>query len=146
MAVITLTETKLLLGITDTTKDALITALIPMVEADIEEYTNRDWSDAVEPIWPVWMKPHVARMINYLMAVQSPGMKSESQGGYSYTKADDAGGYPGGLLTPFDKVKMVRMGKGSKRGQYRDGRGLNEYWLGKDQLPYGNPNEVIDED
>jgi hypothetical protein len=145
MAVITLTETKLLLGITDTTKDALITALIPMVEADIIEYTNRQWTDGPdEPIWPIWMKPAAARMINYLMSSQSKnGLTSESIGTYSYTKAQDVGGYPMGLWQPFDKVKMARMGSGSVRGKYRDGRGMTEFELVKRDFINTDPNKVV---
>jgi hypothetical protein len=145
MAVITLNEIKLLLGIADTSKDALITALIPMVEADIIEYTNRQWTDGPdEPIWPIWMKPAAARMINWLMSAQSfNGLTSESIGTYSYTKAQDVGGYPIGLWAPFDKVKMARMGSGQKRGQFRDARGLDIYDLQRDRIENTDPNKVM---
>jgi len=144
MAVITLAEVKTLLGITDTSKDVLIAALIPMVESDIKEYTNRLWVDGpAEPAWAAWMKPPVARMINWLMSAQSlNGLTNESIGTYSWTKAADIGGYPGGLWSPFDKVKFARMGRGQSFGQFRDGRGLTPLELISLPTENTDPNVV----
>ncbi len=47
MAIVTLEAAKVFLGITDTSKDALITALIPAVEADYLRIRNKKWDTFV---------------------------------------------------------------------------------------------------
>ena len=127
MALITLTEVKLLLQITDTTKDALITALIPIIESDVREYCNQDFQDApTEPSWEPWMKLPAAKMIGFSMNLSSvKGFKSESQGGYSYTRDDSIGGYPMGIMHSWDKAKIMATGKMSVKANYRDMREWN---------------------
>lgn len=127
MALITLTEAKLLLQITDTSKDALITALIPIIESDVREYCNQDFQDApTEPSWEAWMKLPAAKMIGFSMDLDAgKGMKSESQGGYSYTREDSLGGYPMGIMHSWDKAKIMATGKMSVKSNYRDMREWN---------------------
>jgi hypothetical protein len=120
MAVITLSEVKVFLQIGDTSKDALITALIPIVEDEIKAYTNQEWADP----WPVWMKIPVAELINVQLQTPTNGMKSESQGGYSYTR-ESADATKAALMKLFDKVRMARIGKQSIKENYRDTRGWN---------------------
>jgi hypothetical protein len=128
MALITLTEAKLLLGITDTSKDALITALIPIIESDVREYCNKNFQDApAVPSWEAWMKLPAAQMISYQMVAaggNAVGMKSESQGGYSYTMQDLEGGYPKGVWQSFHThgAVMMRTGYQSIKTLYRETR------------------------
>jgi hypothetical protein len=128
MALITLTEAKLLLGITDTSKDALITALIPIIESDVREYCNQNFQDApADPAWQAWMKLPAAQMIGHQMAMATGtavGMKSESQGGYSYTMQDLEGGYPKGVWQAFSShgAVMMRTGYQSIKTMYRETR------------------------
>ena len=139
MAVITLTEAKTLLQITDTSKDALITMLIPIIESDIKEYCNQQFEDApTEPSWEAWMKLPASKMIGYQIEATTIGMKSESQGGYSYTKEDLAGGYPIGIMHSFDKVRMTRVGQTSLKYNYRDMRG----WTAQD-LATKDPDQGV---
>jgi hypothetical protein len=100
MAIITLARAKLFLQITDTTRDALIEALIPEVEADYERLRNRDFdvdsNDDIE--YPDGSELVAAQMIGFHLqpSMKSGGaMKSESIGSYSYTRDDNsADGYP----------------------------------------------------
>lgn len=152
MAIITLTEAKLLLGITDTSKDALITALIPIIESDVREYCNQNFQDApTVPSWEAWMKIPASQMIGYQMVAaggNAVGMKSESQGGYSYTMQDLEGGYPKGIWQAFSShgAVMMRAGYQSEKTLYRDTR----YWSAQDlvqlQPAQGVDGVPIDED
>lgn len=146
MAVITLSETKALLQISDTSKDALITTLIPLVESAISDHTNQLWTDDPGvPAWKAWMKLPASEMIGYRLSVTSGstnGMKSESQGGYSYTKADLAGGYPVGIMSQFDCVRMARVGTPSKKENYRDTRG----WTAQELVTHEPAQGVQDAD
>lgn len=140
MAIITLTEAKTLLQITDTSKDDLITALIPIIESDIREYCNANFQDSpLEPSWSEWMKLPAAKMIGFNMELSNfNGMKSESQGGYSYTKEDSFSGYPLSILKSFDKIKYTIVGRQSYKTNYRDMRG----WTSSD-LVKQNPVEGV---
>jgi hypothetical protein len=148
MAVITLTEAKVLLQITGTTQDALITALIPIIEDEIREYTNQNWQDAPDtPSWQAWMKLPVSRMIGYnLNKNAGNGLQSESIGTYSYTKAAMSGAYPTEIMKAFDKVKVTRIIESKKRQQYREMRGLDEWQIVQNYEPRGNVNEEWDAD
>lgn len=147
MAVITLAEAKTLLQITDTTKDALITALIPIIEDEIREYTNQEWTDAPDtPIWQNWMKLPVSRMIGFnLNKNAGNGLRSESIGTYSYTKAAMSGSYPTEIMNAFDKVKVARIQQPKKRQQYREMRGLDEWQLTQNYEPRGNVEGIADD-
>ena len=148
MAVITLTEAKVLLQITGITQDALITALIPIVEDDIREYTNQDFQDApTTPSWQAWMKLPVSRMIGYnLNKNAGNGLQSESIGTYSYTKSAMTGAYPAEIMKSFDKVKVARLTQAKIKGQYRDLRGMNEEQISTGIEPRGEVDEVITDD
>jgi hypothetical protein len=125
MAVITLTEAKVFLQISDTSKDALITALIPIVDADIQDYCNI--TDTSKP----GLKIPASSMIAYLMnkwtsGGSSVGKSSEAQGGYSYTNTPEfgaSGGYPATVYGALDKYRMARIGTPKKVQNYRDTRG-----------------------
>jgi hypothetical protein len=148
MAVITLTEAKVLLQITSTTQDALITALIPIIEDEIREYTNQNWTDAPDaPSWQAWMKLPVSRMIGYnLNKNAGNGLQSESVGTYSYTKAAMIGAYPAEIMKAFDKVKVASMVQAKVRGQYRELRGLSDANISSGIEPRGSYDQVIADD
>ena len=147
MAVITVDEVKTLLQISNDLKDDLITALIPMIEDEIRNYCNQDFQDApTEPSWEVWMKIPAANMIGYTMNTSSNnGFKSESQGGYSYTKEDSMGGFPMGIMHTWDKAKIMSVGKMSIKQNYRDMRGFTPTQLNKNDPIYGVQDGPITE-
>jgi hypothetical protein len=98
MAVITLAEYKTLAGISGTTQDALITALIPLVEDDIIAICNYDFGQGTaDEDFPDGMKLYASQMITFQIANSGKvaTMQSESIDGYSYTRAAvGASGYP----------------------------------------------------
>lgn len=126
MAVITLSEVKVFLQIGDTSKDALITALIPQVEEAIKEYCNVAFVDP----WPVGLKLPAALMIGHDMAAMSGGgtsigLQSESQGDYSYsrgtgTNGANQGSYPDVVLKRLDPYKVSRVHFSTVQTQPRD--------------------------
>ena len=128
MAVITSDTCKTLLGITTTSQDDLIDLLIPMVQDEIVEECNYAFldSDGNED-WPSGVTLIAAKMVGYrLTDSQSIGMKSESQGGYSYTKESTSkGGYPDSIIGGLAKYRRVSTIFSSKIQQYRDRRGMS---------------------
>jgi len=130
MASITRDEVKALLRITDSASDDLIDTLIPIVEDDIKAITGQEWTDAPGvPSWKAWMKLPIARMIGYSLTPDVNGMKSESQGDYSYTKGDTTNGYPNDLIKPFDKVTVASVKYSSITSKSNDRRGYSVHQL-----------------
>jgi hypothetical protein len=128
MAVITLAEYKTLAGISDTTKDALITALIPIVESDIIAICNYNFGAGTsDEDFPEGMKLYASQMITYQIASSGkvPTMQSESIDGYSYTRADmGASGYPASIESGLaSKWKRASFKSTQSAGMYRDRRG-----------------------
>lgn len=125
MAVITLAEYKTLRGITVSTYDAQISALIPIVQDEIIVFCNQDWgAGTADEDFPDGLKSVSANMITYQMSgAQAGGKKSESIDGYSYTK-DDVGdsGYPVGIEKGLARYRVASVKYGSKQTQYRDKR------------------------
>jgi hypothetical protein len=133
MAVITLAEAKVFLQITDTSRDALITALIPEIEAHIKEYCNVDFADP----WPAGLKLISSKMIGYTMAEtagggSSVGLQSERQGEYAYTRGTTDGAYPVSILNSLDKYKVSRVHFSTVQTQPRDRRGMTDSQLAND--------------
>lgn len=147
MALITLTETKTLLQITDTSKDSLITALIPIIEDEVKAYCRQDFVDApAVPSWKAWMKLPASKMIAWHLSKQSAsGMQSESIGTYSYTQMAQTNGYPEGILESFDKAKIVGILYSGKRGLYRDMRGLTTKQIASGIEPRGNEDLLVND-
>lgn len=134
MAVITLAEAKVFLQITGTTKDALITALIPEIEGHIIAYCNTDFYNTADPpvqVWPSGIKLTASQMIGYNMTTMSGGggaigLQSETQGGYSYSRGQNSSGmaYPDSIVKSLDKYKITRASFSSKMSQNNDRRGM----------------------
>ena len=126
MAVITLAEYKTIRGITGTTQDAQISALIPIVQDEIIQFCNQDWdAGTADEDFPDGLKTVSANMITYQMSgAQAGGKKSESIDGYSYTR-DDVGdsGYPVGIEKGLARYRVASVKYGSKQTQFRDKRG-----------------------
>jgi len=127
MAVITVDETKVFLQIasSDSSKDDLIEALIPEIEANIKEYCNQAFAT-----WPAGIKLVASKMIGYTMSIMaggggSLGMQSESQGEYSYSRGQNeaTGEYPAEILASLNKWKITRAKFGTIMQQSRDFRG-----------------------
>lgn len=128
MAVITQDQVKTLLKITTTTSDDLIDLLIPMVEDEIKEECNFAFLDSEgAEAWPAGVTLIASKMIGYrLNDSQTIGMKSESQGGYSYTKEEmGRGGYPDSIIAGLAKYRRVSTVFSSKIQQFRDRRGMS---------------------
>ena len=128
MAVITRDNCKLLLLITDNSSDDLIDLLIPMVEDEIKEECNFQFLDVDgNENWPAGVTLIASKMIGYrLNDSQTIGMKSESQGGYSYTKEEmGRGGYPDSIIAGLAKYRRVSTVFSSKIQQFRDRRGMS---------------------
>jgi len=105
--IITIEEVKTLLKITDTSKDALIGALIPIVESDLSEYLNNDFNEDYPPA----LKGYLADMIGYRAKKDHGVVLSETVARYSvsYTNtADFIDGYPGSIMKGLTKWKKVR--------------------------------------
>lgn len=146
MAVITLAEVKTFLQITGTDKDTLIEALIPQAEAIITNYCNKDYSAD----WPVGMKIPASMIIGDLMGAMagggaSVGMKSESQGGYSYTRDGGTVGLSASTSMLLDPYKVTRAHFSTIQTQPRDRRGMTNGQLAEDKyvdnvdgVPYAN--------
>jgi hypothetical protein len=139
MAVITLAEYKLLAGISGSTQDALITALIPMVQSDIVEICRYDFGEGTDDEdFPEGLKLYAAQMITFQMATagKAPSMQSESIDGYSYTRAElGSSGYPASLEDGIaSKWRRASFKETQAETVYRDRRGQ-----GADQIVSGDP-------
>lgn len=90
MAITTLATVKTVLGITGTSKDAQITALIPLVESDYLNIRNKAF-DVVNGVivYPAGSEMTAIKMIDWQMNnAKSYGKKSESLGDYSVSYED----------------------------------------------------------
>lgn len=148
MAVITLEEYKLLAGITGTTQDALITALIPMVQSDIVSICNYDFGEGTDDEgFPEGMKLYAAQMITYqkVAAGNVATMQSESIDGYSYSRAEiGRSGYPSSIETGLkSKWGHVSVKIPQAVTNYRDRRGTGTKALSENDPMYGYPGVPI---
>lgn len=129
MAVITLDEVKTFLQITGTAKDDLIEALIPQAEAIITNWCNKDYS----PDWGVGFKIPAAMIMSDLMnSIASGGLKSESQGEYSYTR-DGSVGLSSSITMLLAPYKVARAHIGQPLTQSNDRRGMTLTQLARDK-------------
>lgn len=105
--IITLQEFKDLNGITTTDKDAVISALIPLIEEDYLRIRNKPFDEEYNEdtqewgvVYPLGSKLTAAAMIEYRMnAGKTSGVQSESLGKYSitYQTGGGANGYPASI-------------------------------------------------
>lgn len=148
MAVITLAEYKTLRGITVSTYDAQISALIPIVQDEIIQFCNQDWgAGTVDEAFPAGLKSVSANMITHQMSgAQAGGKKSESIDGYSYTK-DDVGdsGYPVGIEKGLSRHRVASVKYGQIQTQFRDKRGMGLQALAEGCTDYSVPGLAIEE-
>ena len=148
MAVITLEEYKLLAGITGSTQDALIAALIPMVQSDIVSICNYDFGEGTDDEdFPEGMKLYAAQMITYqkVAAGNVATMQSESIDGYSYSRAETGrSGYPLSIETGLkSKWGHVSVKIPQAVTNYRDRRGTGTKSLSENDPMYGYPGVPI---
>ena len=138
--IIDLDQYKILAGITSTTQDDRIEALIPVVQDDVNAICNYDFS--VENDWPVGMQIYVVQMIGYLLATLGGtiGVKSETQGGYSYTLGDiGVNGYPVNIEKGLAKWSRVSVKNPQIKSQFRDRRTLALESIAKGEVIYSEP-------
>jgi hypothetical protein len=86
MAITTLANVKLILGITGTTQDTLITALIPLVEQQYQNIQGREFEKDEDDniIYPIGSEITAIKMIKQNIDFKSRnGKASESLGNYS---------------------------------------------------------------
>jgi hypothetical protein len=128
MAIITLAEYKALAGISGTAQDTQISALIPEVQADFIQMNNFAFGTDLDPVvesWPTGSKTAVSRIITWLLnnTAAVSEFKSESIGGFSYTKEDlGQSGYPVSLEKGATKWKRISAPMAQATTQYRDRR------------------------
>jgi hypothetical protein len=144
MAVITLAEYKTLAGISGTTQDALITALIPLVESDIIAICNYDFgAGTADEDFPAGMKLYASQMITYQIASSGkvPTMQSESIDGYSYTRAEiGASGYPASIESGLaSKWRRASFKSTQPVTNFRDRRGQSLANLAEGSPTYSYP-------
>lgn len=107
MSITTLSEIKTLLQITDDSKDALITALIPIVESDLLEYLSNGFVDG----YPTALKGYLADMIGFRAKKDHGIILSETVSRYSVTfsnPADCIAGYPSTIMSGLSKWRKVK--------------------------------------
>ena len=111
MAITTLANVKTVLGITGTSKDAQITALIPLVESDYLNIRNKAF-DVVNSVivYPAGSEMTAIKMIDWQMNnAKSYGKKSESLGDYSVTYQENkVSEYPVSLTNSIKKYVGVQ--------------------------------------
>jgi hypothetical protein len=150
MAVITLAEYKTLAGISGTTQDALITALIPLVEDDIVAICNYAFGQGtVDEDFPDGMKLYATQMITFQIANAGKvaTMQSESIDGYSYTRADvGASGYPATIESGIaSKWRRASFKSTQAVSAFRDRRGQGVQAITERGPSYSYPGIPLDE-
>lgn len=136
---ITLAQYKSLSGLTSTSKDAQITALIPVMVADFEAHCN-----VAPPDGSILVQ---AQMISFLLAtIADPGFKSESVEGHSYTKDEvGASGYPVSVEGALEKYRVVKPKYTQPLTQFRERREMTLESLANGGAIYGPDGGPIDE-
>lgn len=107
--IITIAEVKTLLQITGTSKDALITLLIPIVESDLLEHLNNDFADYED--YPPALKGYLADMIGYRAKKDHGVVLSETVARYSVSyggATEFIAGYPATIMTGLSKWRKVK--------------------------------------
>jgi hypothetical protein len=151
MAVLTVDEYKTLAQITVDTYDDLITAIIPLIEGDMKSICNRTFlDDTGAEDWPVGIELYATQMIsfniNQLKMDGTNGMKSESQGGYSYTKDGDLiFGYPSSIMRGLARYRYISAKESKPLTQFRDRRYTDLQKLADDYRLYTMPGQDIED-
>lgn len=135
MALITVDEVKTFLQISGTSKDDLIEALIPEIEDELRSACNRTFLDSTgAEAWESGMKLLASDMIAFRMD-KSRDLKSESQGGYSYTRQDiGASGYPVTIEKKIARYTFVSGKFAQPTSAFRDRRGMSLEDLSKGKV------------
>jgi hypothetical protein len=111
MAIITTEKVKQYLDITDTTYDAKIALLIPVMEAWVKKYTNNTMLDADGlDEYPTGIDYPVALLIGYELKERlskKSGVSSESLGDWSASYSEIQSGYPNSILSLFKPFRQI---------------------------------------
>lgn len=139
MAAITLSQYKALTGITSTSRDTQISAIITDMVADFTAYCG------VAP--PTGSNIVQAQMISFLLAtISGPGFKSESVEGHSYTKDEvGASGYPVSVEGALEKYRVVKPKYTQPLTQFRERREITLEALASGNPVYSTEGEPVDE-
>jgi hypothetical protein len=141
-AYITLAQLKVLLSITDTTQDVLLTALLPIAKDDMITWTNNPFvdEDGLDD-WPLGTQIVIAQMIRDLLTNLAGGRyKSESEGGYSYVNEDVSDGYSKTVIGLMRKYQIASLVKGTITTQWQDRRWTSLKQLAHDFAYRNEPN------
>lgn len=106
MAITTLANVKTVLGLTGSSKDAQITALIPLVESQYLSIRNKAFDlSGVTTVYPVGSEMTAIKMIGFLLQnVNAYGKQSESLGDYSVSYSEmGTNGYPVSITNEIKK-------------------------------------------
>jgi hypothetical protein len=149
MAIITLSTYKTLVGISGTSQDTRISAIIPYVQDDIVETCHYDFlDDEGAEDWPAALVMIAAEMITYRLNSLSgnAAMKSESVEGWSYTKEDVGGsGYPTAIEKSLRKYIRLSIKTPQVMSQYRDRRMQSPSQILSDNPSYDVPGYPLEE-
>jgi len=113
----TLETTKIILGISDASKDALITLYIPKVEADYLNIRNKAFdldTDGITIIYPSGSDITASQMIGYQIAViEEDGRQLSSESDLSYsvsynnTSTSISFGYPNSIIQSIERFSFI---------------------------------------
>jgi hypothetical protein len=111
VAITTLADVKIILDITDTSKDAIITKYIPLIEQQYLDIRNCPWD--IDPLtddieYPIGSDITAAEMIGYKLATSNKGkykeVASESLDAHSISYvANSSGGYPKSITSAIKR-------------------------------------------
>lgn len=140
MAAITLAQYKALTGITSTSRDTQISALITDMVADFTAYCN------VAP--PTGSNIVQAQMISFLLAtISGPLYKSESIEGWDYTREEvGKSGYPTSVEGALEKFRIISPKYTQPLTQFRDRREITLEALASGNPVYSTEGEPIEEE
>ena len=105
--IITIAEVKTLLQITDSSKDALITLLIPIAESNLLGHLNNVFDED----YPPGLKGYLVKMIGYDAKNNYGVILSETVARYSVTYKDDTeyiAGYPSTIMSGLERWRKVK--------------------------------------
>lgn len=110
MAITTLANVKAVLGITDSSKDTQISAMIPLVESTYLSIRNKAF-DTVNSVivYPSGAENTAIKMISYdLKNNNNIGLSSESLGDYSVSYLENSQGYPAAIQSEIVRFVGLR--------------------------------------
>lgn len=112
LSITSISKVKTILQINDNSKDAIISELIPLIEADYQNIRNKpfDTDSENKVVYPMGSERVAIKMIQYILQNNSPNVSSEKLGDYSisYDNSNSSHGYPQSIIDSIKRyVKFV---------------------------------------